>query len=97
IENRRWHGGCWACDNFRRSHGFHRRNHRRLCFGARTSTYPGHSNMMTQASIDALDNRVSEQAAGSTFREIDDTDRAVPAIEFRNVTMIFDGREVLND
>jgi len=53
--------------------------------------------MMTQASIDALDNRVSEQAAGSTFREIDDTDRAVPAIEFRNVTMIFDGREVLND
>src|SRR5213078_937375 len=41
--------------------------------------------------------RVSEQAAGSTFREIDDTDRAIPAIEFRNVTMIYDGRKVLND
>ena len=54
--------------------------------------------MMSQDSIDrTIDNRVSEQAAESTFREIDDTDRAIPAIEFRNVTMIYDGRKVLND
>jgi len=53
--------------------------------------------MMTQASIDQLDNRISSSAAESTFREIDDSDRAIPAIEFRNVTMIFDNRMVLND
>jgi phospholipid/cholesterol/gamma-HCH transport system ATP-binding protein len=28
---------------------------------------------------------------------VDDSERAIPAIEFRNVTMIFDGRKVLND
>jgi len=54
--------------------------------------------MMTQDAIDrTVDNRVSEQAAESTFREIDDTDRVIPAIEFRTVTMIYDGRKVLND
>jgi len=54
--------------------------------------------MMTQASIDETkDNQVSEQAAESTFREVDDSDRAIPAIEFRNVTMIFDDRKILND
>ncbi len=54
--------------------------------------------MMTQDAIDrTIDNRVSDQAAESTFREVDDTDRAIPAIEFRNVTMIYDGRKVLND
>ena len=54
--------------------------------------------MMTQSTIDhAADNRVSELAAESTFREVDDRDRAIPAIEFRNVTMIYDGRKVLND
>jgi len=54
--------------------------------------------MMTQDSIDrTVDNRVSEQAAESTFREVDDTDRAIPSIEFRNVTMVFDDRKVLND
>ncbi len=54
--------------------------------------------MMTQSSIDqAVDNQVSEQAAESTFREVDDSDRAIPAIEFRNVTMIYDGRKILND
>ncbi|MDX6445494.1 MAG: phospholipid/cholesterol/gamma-HCH transport system ATP-binding protein [Blastocatellia bacterium] len=57
--------------------------------------------MMTQTSIDrpeanTADNRVSEQAAESTFREVDDSDRAIPAIEFRDVTMIFDGRKILN-
>jgi phospholipid/cholesterol/gamma-HCH transport system ATP-binding protein len=58
--------------------------------------------MMTQTSIDRPDheepdNRVSTQAAESTFREVDDSDRAIPAIEFRNVTMIFGDRHVLND
>jgi len=54
--------------------------------------------MMTQDSIDrTVDNRVSEQAAESTFKEVDDTDRAIPAIEFRDVTMIYDGRKILNE
>lgn len=54
--------------------------------------------MMTQTSIDeGIDNRVSAQAADSTFREIDDSERAIPAIEFRNVTIEFDNRKVLND
>ena len=58
--------------------------------------------MMSQASIDkperpATDNRVSDRAAESTFREVDDSERAIPAIEFRNVTMIFDERKILND
>ncbi len=54
--------------------------------------------MMTQSSIDrTVDNRVSDLAAESTFREIDDTDRAIPAIEFRDVTMIYDGRKILNE
>src|SRR2546430_13033262 len=58
--------------------------------------------MMCQASIDRAeqtlpDNRVSDNAAESTFREVDDSDRAIPAIEFRNVTMIFDDRKVLDN
>jgi phospholipid/cholesterol/gamma-HCH transport system ATP-binding protein len=58
--------------------------------------------MMTQNAIDRpdineTDNRVSSQAAESTFREVDDSDRAIPAIEFRDVTMIFDGRKILNN
>lgn len=57
---------------------------------------------MTQNSIDrsntaGTDNRVSDQAAESTFREIDDSDRAIPAIEFRDVTIDYDGRKVLNN
>jgi phospholipid/cholesterol/gamma-HCH transport system ATP-binding protein len=53
--------------------------------------------MMTQSSIDeGIDNQVSALAADSTFREIDDTERAIPAIEFRDVTIEFDGRKVLN-
>ncbi len=57
--------------------------------------------MMTQNSIDqldtpGLDNRVSNLAAESTFREVDDSDRAIPAIEFRDVTIEYDGRKVLN-
>jgi phospholipid/cholesterol/gamma-HCH transport system ATP-binding protein len=54
--------------------------------------------MMTQDSIDrTIDNRVSDQAAESTFREIDDSGRAIPAIEFRDVTIIYDGRKILNE
>src|SRR5881394_464920 len=58
--------------------------------------------MMTQTSIDrpdnkGADNRVSDLAAESTFREVDDTDRAIPAIEFRNVTIGFDERKILDD
>jgi phospholipid/cholesterol/gamma-HCH transport system ATP-binding protein len=58
--------------------------------------------MMSQASIDhpdgqAPDNRVSDRAAESTFREVDDAAREIPAIEFRNVTMMFDDRKVLDD
>ena len=54
--------------------------------------------MTTQESIDqGIDNQVSAQAADSTFREIDDTERAIPAIEFRNVTIEFDGRKVLDN
>ena len=58
--------------------------------------------MMTQDSIDRPDPHagyggVSHHAADSTFREVDDSDRAIPAIEFRNVTIEFDGRKVLNE
>ena len=49
--------------------------------------------MMTQTSIDRPDDKgpdlqVSHEAAESTFREVDDSERAIPAIEFRDVTMI---------
>jgi phospholipid/cholesterol/gamma-HCH transport system ATP-binding protein len=44
-----------------------------------------------------IEGGVSEHAAESTFREVDDSHRAIPAIEFRNVTMVFDDRKVLND
>jgi phospholipid/cholesterol/gamma-HCH transport system ATP-binding protein len=53
--------------------------------------------MMTQSSIDQVDNRVSDLAAESTFREVDDSDRAIPSIEFRDVTMIFDDRKILDN
>ena len=53
--------------------------------------------MMSQASIDRPDNRVSDRAAESTFREVHDLTREIPAIEFRNVTMVFDDRPVLDD
>jgi phospholipid/cholesterol/gamma-HCH transport system ATP-binding protein len=38
---------------------------------------------------------VSDNAAESTFHEIDDQDRAIPAIEFRDVSLAFDDRQVL--
>jgi len=43
------------------------------------------------------DGRVSHQAAESTFAEVDDRERAIPAIEFRNVHLAFDDRKVLDD
>ena len=44
-----------------------------------------------------IDNRVSNNAAESTFREVDDSDRAIPAIEFRNVHLAYDDRVVLDN
>jgi phospholipid/cholesterol/gamma-HCH transport system ATP-binding protein len=39
---------------------------------------------------------VSRNAAGSTFAEVDDSHRIIPAIEFRDVVLAFDERVVLN-
>src|SRR5215207_2436684 len=39
---------------------------------------------------------VSENAQETTFAEVDDSQRAVTAIEFRNVTLAFDERVILN-
>ena len=39
---------------------------------------------------------VSRNAAGSTFAEVDDTHRIVPAIEFQDVLLAFDDRVILN-
>src|SRR5512145_2751137 len=39
---------------------------------------------------------VSEDAQESTFREVDDRDRAIPAIEFRDVVLAFDERVILD-
>ena len=40
---------------------------------------------------------ISDNAADSTFREVDDSQRIIPAIEFRNVTIEFDNRKVLDN
>jgi phospholipid/cholesterol/gamma-HCH transport system ATP-binding protein len=40
--------------------------------------------------------QVSRNAAGSTFAEVDDSDRIVPAIEFRDVVLAFDERVILD-
>jgi phospholipid/cholesterol/gamma-HCH transport system ATP-binding protein len=40
--------------------------------------------------------QISQNAADSTFAEVDDSDRAIPAIEFREVLLAFDDRVVLN-
>jgi phospholipid/cholesterol/gamma-HCH transport system ATP-binding protein len=50
----------------------------------------------TLTMTDAADGRVSDNAAGSTFHEVDDRDRAIPAIEFRDVDLAFDDLQVLN-
>ncbi|MDQ3818655.1 MAG: ATP-binding cassette domain-containing protein, partial [Acidobacteriota bacterium] len=50
-----------------------------------SSTQPSH-----------VDGRVSENAAESTFAEVDDRERAIPAIEFRDVQLSFDERKILD-
>lgn len=40
---------------------------------------------------------ISENAVESTFFEVDDRDRAIPAIEFRNVVLSFDDRVILDN
>src|SRR5215813_12129933 len=54
--------------------------------------------MSTNPDTDTIstDNQVSHNAAGSTFAEVDDLDRAIPAIEFRNVLLAFDDRTILD-
>jgi phospholipid/cholesterol/gamma-HCH transport system ATP-binding protein len=50
---------------------------------------------MTTA-IHTTSETISENAAESTFQEIDDRDRAIPAIEFRNVLLAFDDKVILD-
>ena len=52
---------------------------------------------MTSTSIHTSVDRISDDAAESTFREVDDLERAIPAIEFRNVVLSFDDRVILNN
>lgn len=51
---------------------------------------------MSTSEIHTTSPTVSEFAAESTFHEIDDRDRAIPAIEFRDVRLAFDERVILN-
>jgi phospholipid/cholesterol/gamma-HCH transport system ATP-binding protein len=44
----------------------------------------------------AAEGGVSEAAAESTFAEVDDRERTVPAIEFRDVHLSFDDRKILD-
>jgi phospholipid/cholesterol/gamma-HCH transport system ATP-binding protein len=43
-----------------------------------------------------VDNQVSHAAAETTFAEVEDDERAIPAIEFQNVRLSFDGRTILD-
>ena len=52
---------------------------------------------MSSSSIHISSPSVSENAAESTFHEVDDPARAIPAIEFRNVVLAFDERVILNN
>ncbi len=51
----------------------------------------------TQSSSRRSLERITNPQGNSTFVEVDDLDRAIPAIEFRNVDLAFDDRKVLND
>lgn len=51
---------------------------------------------MASTSIHASADAISDDAAESTFREVDDRERAIPAIEFRDVVLSFDDRVILN-
>jgi phospholipid/cholesterol/gamma-HCH transport system ATP-binding protein len=50
----------------------------------------------TQSELYPTSGEISRNAAGSTFAEVDDSHRIVPAIEFRDVVLAFDERVVLN-
>jgi phospholipid/cholesterol/gamma-HCH transport system ATP-binding protein len=50
----------------------------------------------TQSELYPTSGEISRNAAGSTFAEVDDSHRIVPAIEFRDVVLAFDERIVLN-
>jgi len=52
---------------------------------------------MSSTAIHTTSDSVSENAAESTFLEVDDRDRAIPAIEFKNVMLAFDERVILNN
>ena len=50
----------------------------------------------TQSELYSTSGEISRNAAGSTFAEVDDSHRIVPAIEFRDVVLAFDERVILN-
>jgi phospholipid/cholesterol/gamma-HCH transport system ATP-binding protein len=50
----------------------------------------------TQSELYPSGGEISRNAAGSTFAEVDDAHRIIPAIEFRDVVLAFDERVVLN-
>src|SRR4026208_504095 len=52
---------------------------------------------MSSSSIHISSPSVSVDAAESTFHEVDDLERAIPSIEFRNVVLAFDDRVILDD
>ena len=52
---------------------------------------------MSSTTIHTTADSISDDAAESTFREVDDRERAIPAIEFRNVVLAFDDRVILNN
>lgn len=49
-----------------------------------------------KSALPRVDGQVSENAAESTFAEVDDRARAIPAIEFQDVHLAFDDRKVLD-
>jgi phospholipid/cholesterol/gamma-HCH transport system ATP-binding protein len=51
---------------------------------------------MATTEIHTTSPTVSEAAVESTFHEVDDRDRAIPAIEFRDVVLSFDDRVILD-
>src|SRR5215208_5165939 len=48
------------------------------------------------AEVHTTASTISENAAESTFQEMDDRKRAIPAIEFQDVLLAFDDRVILN-
>jgi phospholipid/cholesterol/gamma-HCH transport system ATP-binding protein len=51
---------------------------------------------MSSTTKDTTADHISDEAAESTFREVDDLERAIPAIEFRDVVLSFDDLVILN-